>query len=63
MFKVVDDLWQVNAIKYIFCSINPLTPRVSTWMIQSFLTFHSMDSVAIHWKAVERYFAVVLFVF
>ena len=44
--------------------VNPLTPRVKPWVIQSFLTFDSMDrSVTIHWKAVEQYFSVILFVF
>ena len=33
------------------------------WVIQNFLTFGSMDSVTIHWKAVEQYFTVLLFVF
>ena len=43
---------------------NPLTPRVKRCLIQSFLTFDSVDeSVTIHWKAVEQYFTVVLFVF
>ena len=35
------------------------------WMIQSLLTFDSMDrtlSVTIHWKAVEQYFTVVVVV-
>ena len=41
--------------------INPLTPRVKPWVIQSFLTFDSMESVTIHWKAVEQCFTVVLF--
>ena len=44
--------------------LNPLTPRVKPWVIQSFLTFDSMDrtrSVTIHWKAVEQYFTVSLF--
>ena len=46
--------------------VNPLTPRVKPWVIQSFLTFepmyrtlkcdHSLD-------AVEQYFTVVLLVF
>ena len=32
--------------------VNPLTPRVKLWVIQSFLTFGSMDRtcVNIHWK-------------
>ena len=25
--------------------VNPLTPRVKTWVIQSFLTFDSMDTM------------------
>ena len=37
---------------------NPLTPTVKLWVIQSFLTFDSMDN----WKAVEQYFTVELFV-
>ena len=45
--------------------VNPLTPRVKPWVIQSFLSFDSMDrslkSVPIHWKAVEEYFTVVQF--
>ena len=35
-------------------------------MMQSFLTFYSMDrtrSVTIHWKAIEKYFIGVLFAF
>ena len=35
-----------------------LTPRVKPWVMQSFLTFDSMDttlSMTIHWKAVELY--------
>ena len=46
--------------------VNPLTPRVKPWVIQSFLTFDSMyrtSSVTIHWKAVEQNLTVVLFVF
>ena len=45
--------------------VNPLTPRVKPWVIQSVLTFDSVYrtlSVTIHWKAVEQYFTVVLFV-
>ena len=45
---------------------NSLTPRVKPWMIQSSLTFDSMDitlSVIIYWKAVEQYFTAVMFVF
>ena len=45
--------------------VNPLTPRVKPWVIQSFLTFDSMDktlNVTVYWKAVEQYFTVVLFV-
>ena len=43
--------------------LNPLTPIVKH--IQGFLTFDSMDGsvTTIHWKAVEQYFTVVLFVF
>ena len=44
--------------------VNPLTPRVKRWVIQSFLTFDSMErtlSVTIHWKAVEQYFTVCNF--
>ena len=44
--------------------VNPLTPKVKPWIIQSFLTFDSMDrilSVTIHCKAVEQYFTVVQF--
>ena len=40
-------------------NINPLTPREKPWVIQSFLTFDSMDRT-IHGKAVEQYFNVVL---
>ena len=41
--------------------INPSTPRVKPWVIQSFLTFDSVDrtlmcEMMIHWKAVEQYF-------
>ena len=45
--------------------VNPLTAKMRPWVIQSFLSFDSMDrtlSVTIHWKAVEQYFTVVLFV-
>ena len=46
--------------------VNPLTPRVKLWVMQSFLTFDSMDrthiSVTIRSRAVEQYFTVVLFV-
>ena len=47
-------------------SFNPLTPRVKPWVIQSLLTFHSLDrtlSATIRWKAVEQYLTVVLFLF
>ena len=42
--------------------VNPLTPRVKPWLIQSFLTFNSMDRTlkCDHWKAVEKYFTLVL---
>ena len=44
--------------------INPLNPTVKPWVIQSFLAFDSKPySVTIHWKAVEQYFILVLFVF
>ena len=39
------------------------TPRVKPWVIQTFLTFDYMESVIIHWKTVEQYFTMVLFVF
>ena len=45
--------------------VNPLTPRVKHWVIQSFLTLILCTeplSVTIHWKAVEQYFTVLLFV-
>ena len=45
--------------------VNPLTPRLKPWVIQSFLTlilWIEPLSVTIHWKAVEQYFTVVLFV-
>ena len=45
--------------------VNPLTARVRPWVIQSFLTFDSMDRTLKcdhSWKAVEQYFIVVLFV-
>ena len=45
--------------KYFPC-LNPLTPRLEPCVIHSFLSFDSMD---IHWKAIEQYFTVVLFVF
>ena len=41
---------------------NPLTARVKPWVIQSSLTFEAFG-VTIHWKAVDQYFTVVLFVF
>ena len=31
--------WTFDSIVF----VNPLTPRVKPWVIQSFLTFHSMD--------------------
>ena len=46
--------------------VNPLTPRVQPWVIQSFLTFDSLDrtlSMTTHLKAIKQYFTVVLFVF
>ena len=46
--------------------VNPLTPRVKPWVIQSFLTlilWTEPKRVTIHWKAVEQYFTVELFVF
>ena len=48
--------------------VTPLTPRVKPCVIQSFLTFDSVDRTLkcyhlFHWKAVEQYFTVVLFVF
>ena len=46
--------------------VNPLTPRVKPWVVESFLTlilWTDSKSVTIHWKAVEQYFTVVLFVF
>ena len=46
--------------------LNPLSHRVKPWMIQSFLTltlWTEPSSETIHWKAVEQYFTVVLFVF
>ena len=45
--------------------VNSLTPRLEPLVIQSFLTFDSMDRTlkCDHcWKAVEQYFTVVLFV-
>ena len=45
-----------------FC-FNPMTPRVKPQVIQSFLTFDSMDrTLKCDRKAVEQYFTVVLFV-
>ena len=42
----------------------PLIPRVKPWLIRSFLTLDSKtERATIRWKAVEQYFAVVLFVF
>ena len=46
--------------------VNPLTLRVKPWVMQSFLTFDSMEepqSVTIHRKDAEQYFTVVLFDF
>ena len=47
--------------------VNPLTPRMKPWVIQSFLTLNSMDRTLkcyhSHWKAVERYFTVMLLAF
>ena len=40
-----------------------MTPRLKPWVIHSFSTFDSMDSMTIHWKAAEQYFTVVMFVF
>ena len=43
---------QAASLCYTF--LNSLPPRVKPWVIQSFLTFNSMEkSVTIHWKAVE----------
>ena len=45
--------------------VNPLTPRMKPWGIQSFLTFDSMDRTLTcdhSSKAVEQCFTVVLFV-
>ena len=45
--------------------LNPLTARVKPWLIESFLTFYSINrtrSMTIHWKAVEQYFTVMLYV-
>ena len=55
-WKAVEQYFTVVQFVY------PLTPRVKRWVIQSFLTFDSIDRT-IHWKAVEQYFTVVLFVF
>ena len=44
----------------------PLTPRVKPWVIQTFLTFDYMERTVKsdhHWKVVEQYFTVALFVF
>ena len=45
--------------------VNPLTPRVKPWVIQSSLTFDSMDRILKcdhSLEAVEQYFTVILFV-
>ena len=46
-------------------SLNPLTPTVKPRVIQRFLTFDSTDRTLMcdHWKAVEQYFTLVVFVF
>ena len=47
--------------------VNPLTPRVKTWVIQSFLTFDSMDRTLTCDHSMEsctlRHVTVVLFGF
>ena len=46
--------------------LNPLTPRVKPWALQSFLTFDSMDRTLKcdhSLNAVDQYFTVVLFQF
>ena len=47
--------------------VNPLTPRVKPWVIQSFLTFDSMDKPKVKpfvGKLLSsKYFTVVLFAF
>ena len=48
--------------KKVSTNVNCLTHSVKPWLIQSFLTFDSMNRT-LHWKAVEQYFTVVLFVF
>ena len=54
----------LSKLWYSYLNLNLLTPRVKLWVIQGFLTFDSEHlSMAIHWKAVEQYFAVVLFAF
>ena len=41
-----------------------MTPKVNLTLGDiEFSNFDSMDSVTIHWKAVEKFFIVVLFVF
>ena len=46
--------------KYFVSHFNPLNPRVKPLVVQSFLTFDSMERTII-WKGVEQYFHVLLF--
>ena len=56
-----------KAVEYftVVLFVDPLTPRVKPWVIQSFLTFDFMYRTlkCDHWKAVEQCFTVVLFDF
>ena len=53
---LIADLGQMLDRIHIF-AINPLTPTVKPWVIQSFLTLLTFDSIY------EQYFTVLLFVF
>ena len=59
-WKAVEQYFTVVLFVY------PLTPTVTAWVIQSSLTFDSMDRTLNcdhSFEAVEQYFTVVLFVY
>ena len=51
-------------LKYIISLVEVVTdePSSKPWLIQSFLTFDSMDRT-LHWKAAEQYFTTVVLFF
>ena len=64
--SVYNKIFDFDSLLEALLLLNPLTPRVKPQVIQSFLTFDSMDRTlkceTIHCKAAEQYFTVVLFV-